>query len=102
MKIRVIRDDKECARQLKKYFLLLLKADHIQSSLEKIMRKQSANVSVLQKVLLKKYYKLGIIGRQLYLIKNNINYYIICVNTMNFDSKLTRFNLQPLEELCAG
>lgn len=102
MKIRIIKNDKECARQLKQYFLLLLKADRIQSSIEKIMRKQSAKVSILQKVLLKKYYKLGIIGRQLYLIKNNINYYIICVNSMDFNSKLTPFNLQPLEELCAG
>lgn len=100
-KMRIIRNDKECAKQLKRYFVLLLRADRIQSGVEKIMHKLARGVDVPKRTLLRKYYKLGIIGRQLYLIKNNINYYIICVNMLQFNPKWAELDSLWTEEACA-
>jgi len=80
VKIHIIKNDAECVQQLRLYFLLLLKADKMQSKLEKKISKTLHTKSIQMKsCTLKKYHRLSSLSRVLNVLKQNISYYLISI-----------------------
>lgn len=78
MKIHIIKNDAECVQQLRLYFLLLFKADKIQSRLEDKLTNTLLKRSIkMDNGTLKRYHKLSALSRFLNLLKQNINYYLV-------------------------